>query len=106
MFLAPHVPRSSRSSCSSWSSHSPPCHSHSSWKKPLQSLRHKSFAGCHTHHPFAFSLQFATLTHSSSRSSHSFSLHCPRSRLWSLISVSVVLHPSSHSNSSKLHPCI
>src|SRR5882672_7601426 len=49
-FLTPHVPRSSPSSCpSSWSSHSPPRHSRSSWKKPLQSLRHKSFVGCHTH---------------------------------------------------------
>src|SRR5882672_7982253 len=76
------------------------------WKKPLQILRHKSFVGCHTHHPFVFSLQFATLTRSSSRSSRSFSLHRPQSRLWSLISVSVFPRPSSCLNHSKLHPRI
>src|SRR5467141_1931637 len=76
------------------------------WKKPLQSLRHKSFVGCHTHHPFAFSLQFATLTRSSSHSTRLFSLHRPWSRLWSLISVRVVPCPSSHSNCSKLNPRI
>src|SRR5882672_7556543 len=67
-FLCPSCSSHPSSHSSSWSSHSPPCHSRSSWKKPLQSLRHKSFAGCHTHHPFMFSLRFATLMRSSSHS--------------------------------------
>src|SRR5882672_5331360 len=112
-FLAPHVPHAPHHvSCAPHVPRSPPCtppHGPHTpllatrtppefhWKKPLQSLRHKSFVGCHTHHPFAFSLQFATLMCSSSFSSHSFSLHRPQSRLWSLISVSVVPHPSSRS---------